>query len=96
MTYVYEFLWRGHADGSVAYHVILADEVEALGQTQHVESIALTPEHAAEQGFPLETIIENINAQALIARDRAIAERDALQRERDAVIAGGDDPPREP
>jgi hypothetical protein len=84
-VYVYEFLYRGRPNGDVAYHVILAEEVEAMGQKRHVERGPLTPEAAAELGFPLEKIVEGINAEALVARDRAIAEKLVAEMERDQV-----------
>jgi hypothetical protein len=87
MMYVYEFLWRGRPDGEVAYHVILADEVDTFGKKSHVESGVLTPEQAEEMGFPLAAIIDNINAAALKARDQAIAEKSVVEEDRDRLQA---------
>lgn len=88
--YVYEFLWRGRPDGEVAYHVILAEEVDTLGKKTHVESDVLTPERAEAMGFSLKTVIKEINAAALVARDRAIAEKEKAETERDKAQADYD------
>lgn len=85
-VYVYEFLYRGRPNGDVAYHVILADEVEVMGKVTHVERGPLTPEAAAELGFPLKKIVAGINAEVLVARDRAIAEKLAAEAERDQLV----------
>lgn len=84
-VYVYEFLWRGRANGDAAYHVILAEEQTVFGKTTHVESGVLTPEQAEAQGFSLETIIANINASALKARDAALAEKAEIENERNEL-----------
>ena len=95
-VYVYEFLYRGRPNGESAYHVVLADVVaDALGQSRHVESSVLTPEQATTLGFPLTTIIAEINATVLIERDRALAEKAALEMERDRVITEKDTAIRE-
>ncbi|WP_182179346.1 hypothetical protein [Methylobacterium radiotolerans] len=66
-----EFLWRGRPAGSdqaTAWHIRLM----ATGGTDDfgrpvpaANSDPLTPEQAAEQGFPLPKVLETINADAL-------------------------------
>jgi hypothetical protein len=85
--YLYEFLWRGRPNGETAYHVILGEEVDTLGKKSHIESHALTPEQAEEMGFPIASIIENINAMALIERDRAIADKIVAESQRDEALS---------
>jgi len=64
MSFVYEFLYRGAPDGS-AWHVVLAETVDVLGQPTLVTSAPLTPDQAAAQGFPLSAVVDGINAQVM-------------------------------
>lgn len=67
--YLYEFLYRGRGPASnapPAYHVILAQDTrDATGAVTTATGPALTPEQAAANGFPLSSIVEGLNAQAL-------------------------------
>ena len=71
--FVYEFLYRGAPDAS-AWHVVLAETIDVMGQPTLVASAPLTPDQAAAQGFQLGAVLDGINAQALAelaaARDR--------------------------
>lgn len=94
-AYVYEFLWRGRINGDVAYHVILADEVDAIGGRTHVESGPLTPEQAEAKGFPLTAIVAEINATTLIDRDRALSDKATAETDRDRALAEAETVARE-
>ncbi|TXH12882.1 MAG: hypothetical protein E6R03_12145 [Hyphomicrobiaceae bacterium] len=63
-----------------AYHVVLGEDVTALGKTTPVYGDALTSEQAEAAGFPLVAILDGINSAALVDGDRL---RAALQATRD-------------
>ena len=88
MAYVYEFLYRGRPNGESAYHVVLAEEVtDSFGRNRLSESNALTPAQAEALGFPLPTIIVDINAAVMAERDQAVTEKVAAEAARDRAIA---------
>ncbi|TDR90278.1 hypothetical protein [Enterovirga rhinocerotis] len=68
-VFVYEFLFRGRPPGSggpPAFHVILGDaQTDAFGRETISLNGPMTPEQAGALGFPLETVIETINADTL-------------------------------
>jgi len=62
--FVYEFLYRGALDAS-AWHVVLAETADVMGQPTLVTSPPLTPDQAQAQGFALEAVLAGINTQTL-------------------------------
>ncbi|WP_303827561.1 hypothetical protein, partial [Asticcacaulis taihuensis] len=89
--YVEEFLWRGRPEGSdlpAGWHIIIgAQSVDGFGGERIDFTQALTPEQAEAIGFPLETIIAGINADALKAADILRAQVASLQAQLDAMKA---------
>lgn len=67
--FIYEFLFRGGATskpGDDTWHVILAREVEGIdGKIELQTAGPFTPAQAAEQGFPLTKIVEEMNLSAI-------------------------------
>lgn len=77
--FVEEFLYRGRGDGSSAWHVVLASEVDdGLGGSTLVRRGPLTPAQAEAAGFSLDTVIADINTAALARGDALQAQVEAL------------------
>lgn len=90
MRHVHEFLYRGptpNNNGQGAWHVIIAETVDVLGEVRLIVSDALTPAKAVELGFTLERITGEITAQAIAEKEAAEQARDAAITERDAARA---------
>lgn len=79
-----EFLYRGpiaEEKRGGTYHVVLRDEV--TGKLRG----PMTPAQAEAEGFPLDALIAEINAQAASEVTTLRAEKEAVEVERDAAKA---------
>lgn len=81
MPFLYEFLYRGNADGSNAFHVILgAQATDPFTQqpvTQYTD--AMTPDQAQQQfGIGIPAIVANINAALIVENQNLTAALAAL------------------
>lgn len=81
---IYEFFYRGpvKAEGrGPAWHVIVSDEVTALGKTQMVTVGPLTPEQCKERfGLDLRGVLAELNSDTLEELGKLSAEHAELQR----------------
>ncbi len=101
-TWVEEFLVRRRpswSDQPSEYHVVIGTSVTTASGRRTVSTTPpMTPAEAAAEGYDLATLIEGINAGALVECTKAVAEvaqaraeRDAMMVERDSAIAARDD-----
>lgn len=73
MSFVQEFLYRGNANDTGAWHVVLGNVVEdGFGGERLLLTPPMTPAQATTAGFPLPAVIVDINTATL-------AEVEALQ-----------------
>lgn len=75
--YIHEFLFRGRPNGATEFHVYLAAVVADPFTGEPMAPVLngpLTLEQAEEHGFPLPTILDVINGQALNELSAARAE----------------------
>ena len=82
--YIHEFLFRGKPDGATEFHVYLGAVVADPFTGEPGEPILKGPLTLAEAealGFPLPTILEAVNKQALDELAKAREEIAALQAE---------------
>lgn len=87
-AYIYEFLYRGQASGSgkqPSWHVVLAEEVTAMGETRLVTKGPMTPAEASALGHDLPDILSAINTEAMADRDSARAALAEAEKQRDEV-----------
>jgi hypothetical protein len=85
--FVEEFLYRGREDNTSIWHVILAEYLTGADEKRKFVTYGpLTPEQSEAMGFPLATIIAEINATAMIERDKAVEEKIKYEAERDQAI----------
>ena len=88
MAYVYEYLYRGRVrEEDAAYHVIIGDVIDVLGEKKHVETPPLTAAQAEAMGFPLPRILAEINTVMLNERDAARQDSHQARMERDRMAA---------
>lgn len=76
--YIYEFLYRGRAPGSVekpAWHLILASDMKDELGREPQPGFAMTMEQAKAKGFGLPEIVGAINAEILGEVETLRAER---------------------
>ena len=84
---IYEFLYRGPTPengNKPAWHVVIAEAVQAFGKTELRTLGPLTPAMAQARGFALADIVAEINAEALKDRDALAVELDATKTELEA------------
>lgn len=90
MAYVSEFLYRGrdpqHEAGKAAdYHVVIADWQKGPDGYRPLYSAALTPAQAENSGFPLDTILKEVAAAAIMRAEQAEAIAKSATADRDAA-----------
>lgn len=89
--HIHEFLYRGaipEEKREAAFHVVLADEVEAFGEKKLQLRGPMTLEKAtADYGMSLTAILGELLSQAAVDREAAIASRDAANTTRDEALA---------
>lgn len=93
MVYVEEFLYRGrdatHEPGQPSiYHVVLAEFVVGPdGKPSQLKTGALTPSQATDAGFPLDRILGDLAASAMMERDQALQVAEVAKTKRDEAEA---------
>lgn len=86
--YLYECLYRGQADGTGTFHIVLAEtNTNALtGEKTTDISNALTPAQAAGMGFPVPVILQLMNAGLVNANAALRQELETTQAELSAAL----------
>lgn len=88
--YVEEFLYRGRPEGSkqpVSWHAVVGETItNGVGQESIILHGPMGPATSEAMGFPLETIVAEMNTVAMQERDAALVDKAKAEAERDAAI----------